>query len=243
MKDRDFDSGEAIDVLNNALAELYTYAGQFEKTLHIYLRLRRGNPFQLIEKYKLFANIRDKVLLLIKFDATQAIDLLISHLDAVPVAAVVEQLRGERPLLHQYLDVLFRRNPQAGTAFHELQVALYAEYDYPRLMGFLRAKLVKPEVALEVCRAKQLYPEMVYILAQTGDRPAALKLLIEKIGSVAAAIEFIQSGYAMETELWEYLISESLKSPERISELLQHVGGVEQVGRKCCLFVCLFCFS
>lgn len=40
-------------------------------------------------------------------------------------------------------------------------MALYAEYDYPKLMGFLRMKLVKPEVALEVCRAKNLYPEMV----------------------------------------------------------------------------------
>jgi hypothetical protein len=71
---------ENTDMLNNALAELYTFSGQFdkvtsfvfykveisfcfccEKALHIYLRLKRGNPFLLIEKYKLFANIRDKV--------------------------------------------------------------------------------------------------------------------------------------------------------------------------------------
>lgn len=69
----------------------------------------------------------------------------------------------------------------------------------------------------------------VYILAQTGDRAAALKLLIEKIGSVAAAIEFIQTHDANDMELWEYLLSESLKSADRVSELLQHVGGVEQV--------------
>lgn len=100
MKERDDEPPES-DVLNSALAELYTYAGQFDKALHIYLRLKRGNPFQLIEKHKLFTNIRDNVLLLIRFDATQAIDLLIQHVNAIPVASVVEQLRKERPLLHQ----------------------------------------------------------------------------------------------------------------------------------------------
>ncbi len=105
---------ENTDVLNNALAELYTFAGQYDKALHIYLRLKRGNPFLLIEKHKLFANIRDKVLLLIEFDPARAIDLLLNHISEISVASVVEQLKNHRHLQHQYLDALWKRNQQAG---------------------------------------------------------------------------------------------------------------------------------
>jgi hypothetical protein len=224
-------TSENTDVLNNVLAELYTFAGQFDKALHIYLRLKRGNPFQLIEKYKLFSNIRDKVMLLIEFDATRAIDLLLNHVEEISVAAVVEQLKTQRRLQHQYLDALWRRSPQAGAEFHQLQIALYADFDYPRLMNFLRTAktFTKPEVALEVCRSRNLFPEMVYLLGSMGARKEAVKLLIEKLQSVAGAVEFIQNEDAKDTELWEYLISECLKSPDRISELLQHVGGAEHV--------------
>jgi hypothetical protein len=50
------------------------------------LRLKKGSPFDLIERYRLFSNIRDKVLLLFQFDATKAIDMLINHIPEVPVA-------------------------------------------------------------------------------------------------------------------------------------------------------------
>jgi hypothetical protein len=220
---------ENTDVLNNALAELYTFAGQFDKSLHIYLRLKRGNPFQLIEKYKLFSNIRDKVELLIGFDAGRAVDLLLNHTAEISVASVVEQLKESRMLQHQYLDALWRRNPNAGVEFHELQISLYADFDYPRLMSFLRTAKTQPEVALEVCRSRNLYPEMVYILGNTGARKEALKMLIEKMQSVAGAIEFIQTHDPKDGELWEFLISECLLFPDRISELLEHVGGAEHV--------------
>ena len=220
---------ENTDVLNNALAELYAFAGQFDKALDIYLRLKRGNPFQLIEKYKLFANIRDKVVLLINFDASRAIDLLLKHTDEISVHSVVEQLKDHRALQHQYLDALWRRNPNAGSEFHQLQISLYADFDYPRLMPFLRTAKTKPEVALEVCRSRNLYPEMVYILGSSGAREDALKILIEKMQSVAGAIEFIQTHDPKDGSLWEYLIRECLLFPDRISELLEHVGGVEYV--------------
>jgi hypothetical protein len=66
-------------------------------------------------------------------------------------------------------------------------------------------------------------------LGSTGARKEALKLLIEKLQSVSGAIDFIQSEDPKDSELWEYLIVECLKFPERISELLEHVGGAEYV--------------
>ena len=52
---------------------------------------------------------------------------------------MVKQLRKNRLFLHIYLDALFDRDRQLGYEFHDLQVELYAEYDYPKLIDFLRA--------------------------------------------------------------------------------------------------------
>lgn len=38
-----------------------------------------------------------------------------------------------------YLDALFDRDPQQVVSFSDLQVKLYAEYEYDRLMAYLRA--------------------------------------------------------------------------------------------------------
>lgn len=52
---------------------------------------------------------------------------------------MVKQLRRTRQFLHIYLDALFDRDHHLGFEFHDLQVELYAEYDYPKLLEFLRA--------------------------------------------------------------------------------------------------------
>jgi hypothetical protein len=51
---------------------------------------------------------------------------------------VVKQLSGEPKLLHAYLHALFLKDAHIGKDFHELQVKLYAEYDYPLLLPFLK---------------------------------------------------------------------------------------------------------
>ncbi len=63
----------------------YTYDKQYDKTLHIYLRLRRGNAFDLIQEHNLFDSIRDKVALLMTYDQEKAVQLLVSNTDRVPV--------------------------------------------------------------------------------------------------------------------------------------------------------------
>lgn len=86
----------------------YTYDQQFDKTLHIYLRLKRPHAFDLIGtypyprtpphahgradelrlpsgKYNLFHAIQDKVLLLIECDQDRAIKLFVDNVDKVPV--------------------------------------------------------------------------------------------------------------------------------------------------------------
>jgi hypothetical protein len=56
------------EILMETLGELYTYDKQFDKALHIYLKLKRGDVFNLIAKYNLFDSIQDKIVLLMEFD-------------------------------------------------------------------------------------------------------------------------------------------------------------------------------
>jgi len=51
---------------------------------------------------------------------------------------VVDQLRKYPKLLHKYLHALFVKDPHVGSAYHELQVELYAEYEPSKLLPFLR---------------------------------------------------------------------------------------------------------
>jgi hypothetical protein len=58
----------------------------------------------------------------------------------------------------------------------------------------------------------QLYPEMVYILGRMGNTKDALDLIIQKIGDVKQAIEFVQE--QRDEELWGDLITQSMRNPK-----------------------------
>jgi Region in Clathrin and VPS len=67
----------------------------------------------------------------------------------------------------QYLDQLFRKDPHLGKDYHDLQVKLYAEYDRPRLIQFLRSSnYLSLQKAMEECQRRSLYPEMVFLLGR-----------------------------------------------------------------------------
>ncbi|PRP83024.1 RING zinc finger-containing protein [Planoprotostelium fungivorum] len=210
-------------VLLDALAKLYTYAKKYDKTLHILLQLKRPNAFETIEQYDLFDSIRDKVHLLMDYDPKRAVQMLVSHTERVPIAEVVDQLRGYPLMLHNYLHALFEKDPHIGQTYHEMQVALYAEYNYEFLMTFLKqSNYWALERAYQVCADKKYYPEMVYILGRMGKVKQALQLLIENIADVKKAIEFIEP--QNDDELWEDLIDYSMKNPRFVSGLLEHIG-------------------
>jgi hypothetical protein len=97
----------------------------------------------------------------------------------------VEQLQSEPRMQHEYLHMLFTKDPHIGQKFHELQVSLYAEYDYKSLLPFLRQSNYYPLAkALQTCEERQLYPEMVFLMGRMGNNKQGLLLLIEKIGDV-----------------------------------------------------------
>lgn len=142
---------------------------------------------------------------------------------SLQISTVVNQLKDYPRFLHTYLHALFKFDPHRGSDFHELQVALYAEYDYKMLLPFLRQSNYYPlEKAYKVCEGRGLVPEMVFILGRMGNNKQALTLIIEKLKDVKQAIEFAKE--QNDEELWEDLIRYSLDKPDFITGLLQNVG-------------------
>ena len=93
------------------------------------------------------------------------------------------------------------------------------------LLPFLKSSsLYSMDKAYKDCesRAHPLYHEMVYISTRLGNTQNALSLIIDKIGDVKQAIEFIEESH--DDALWEQLIDKSLTNKKYVSGLLQDVG-------------------
>ncbi|ORY04934.1 vacuolar protein sorting-associated protein 41 [Basidiobolus meristosporus CBS 931.73] len=235
-------------ILMDALAELYNSNRQLDKALEYYLRLRRPDVFELIKANNLFSSVQDKVVLLMDFDqyllekeeiesagkdneesstkrATRgpAVQLLVEHVHSIPIQRVVQQLTRHPKYLHIYLDAIFDKDAHLAYEFHDLQVELYAEYDYPRLLDFLKASnYYSLEKAYAVCEQRDLVPEMVFILGRIGNNHKALMLIIKRLGDVNRAIEFAKE--QNDEELWEDLLKYSMDKPDFIRGLLENVG-------------------
>ncbi|CAJ0751276.1 6371_t:CDS:10, partial [Entrophospora sp. SA101] len=136
--------------------------------------------------------------LLTKATDGPAVRLLVENTHDVPIRNVVQRLRSHKDFLHIYLDTLFLHNHHAGYEFHNEQVELYAEYDYPRLIDFLRSSnYYSLEEAFKICEQRDLEPEMAIDFAKEQD---------DKI-------------------LWEDLLRYSLDKPRFIIGLLENLGG------------------
>ncbi|XP_015273395.1 PREDICTED: vacuolar protein sorting-associated protein 41 homolog [Gekko japonicus] len=209
--------------LLKTLAELYTYDQRYGKALEIYLTLRHKDVFQLIHKHNLFSSIRDKIVLLMDFDSEKAVDMLLDNEDKISIDKVVEELTNRPELQHVYLHKLFKRDHHKGQNFHEKQISLYAEYDRPNLLPFLRDSTHCPlEKALEICQQRNFVEETVYLLSRMGNSRSALKMIMEELNDVDKAIEFAKE--QDDAELWEDLILYSIDKPPFITGLLNNIG-------------------
>eukprot|EP00731_Ephydatia_muelleri_P008656 Em0004g994a len=109
----------------------------------------------------------------------------------------------------EYLDSLYEKDSKAGVEYHERQVELYAKYDRGKLLRFLRTGTAVPLVKGEM-----------------GNPIGALRLIINTLGDVEKAIQFATE--QKDEELWELLINESVKHPEKTSEFI--TGLLKSVG-------------
>lgn len=229
----------ASGTLREALAELYILQDRKDMALGIFLQLQRPEVFDFIARNGLLPSVRDKVVLMMELDSGKSIDLLVEGRDLITPPMVVSQLkeaegaRGKagdkfRMFLHQYLHQLFERDPDLGAQcdLHGMQVELYAEYDPKLLMNFLATSSSYPlEVAYAVCREKSLYQELVFVLGRMGNASQGVSILVQKLGDIQGAIQFVQS--QRDDELWEQLVEMSLASPRLIGTLLENLGSAQ----------------
>ncbi|KAG2670897.1 hypothetical protein I3760_14G108100 [Carya illinoinensis] len=218
------------DALKEALAQLYVIDGQYEKALLIYADLMKPEVFDYIEKYNLHHSIREKVLQLMMIDCKHAVLLLIQKKDLITPSDVVSQLLNAsnkcdpRYFLHLYLHSLFEVNPNAGKDFHDMQVELYADFDPKMLLPFLRSSQhYTLEKAYEICIGRDLLREQVFILGRMGNSKQALAVIINNLGDIEEAVEFVTM--QNDDDLWEELIKQCLHKPEMVGMLLEHTVG------------------
>lgn len=218
-------------LLMEVLADLYIRNRQPGKSLPYYLRLRKAGVFQLIRENNLFMDVRDQARQLIEFEeqaegeqSGEAVKLLVDHVHSIPVQRIVPQLEAKPRYLHDYLDALFNVDPQLVVEYSDLQVRMYADYAYDKLMAYLRAmsSYYSFEKAYRVCELHDYVPEMVFLLGRVGDNKRALNLIIERLGDVNRAIDFAKE--QNDDDLWEDLLRYSESRPAFIRGLLENVG-------------------
>ncbi|KAJ6344892.1 hypothetical protein OIU78_007725 [Salix suchowensis] len=228
--DSQLNTSSMTDALKEALAELYVINGQYEKAFSLYADLMKPDIFDFIEKHDLHDAIREKVVQLMMLDCKCTVPLLIQNKDLISPPDVVSQLLNasnkcdSKYFLHLYLHALFEVNPHAGKDFHDMQIELYADYDLKMLLSFLRSSQhYTLEKAYDICVKKDLLREQVFILGRMGNTKRALAVIVNKLGDVEEAVEFVTMQH--DDDLWEELIKQCLHKPEMVGVLLEHTVG------------------
>jgi hypothetical protein len=72
-------------VTETCVLRRYFRNGQYDESLHIYLDLGRGDPFSLITEHGLYKQALKDLVLLFDFDSHKAVELLLNHMDDIPV--------------------------------------------------------------------------------------------------------------------------------------------------------------
>ncbi|XP_064554035.1 vacuolar protein sorting-associated protein 41 homolog [Drosophila montana] len=205
--------------LLEALALLYSYQSDYESALRMYLKLQNKDVFELIRRFELYDVISKLIIPLIQLDRERAFKILLDK-DKIKPEVVVHQLEQNQEYLYWYLDELDKIDRQ-GT-FHPKLVALYAKYDRPKLLPFLRrSNDYAIQNALAICKREEFYPEMVYLLGRMGSVVEALNIIIHKIKDIEMAIEFCKDHN--DDDLWNILIDESTKQPEIVTKVLDGI--------------------
>lgn len=209
------------NILLESLAILYSHEQEYDKALTMYLKLQHKDVFQLIKKHNLYNAIRPMIVELIKLDNEKAISMLLER-NKIPPDDVVAELANHEQFLFMYLDSLDKID--SSGKFDWKLVNLYAKYDRESMLSFLKRSRTYPlQEALELCKANDFYPEMVYLLDRMGNSTDALKIIMNKLKKVSMAIEFCREHNDL--ELWEYLVNESVDKPEIITKLLDGIAG------------------
>ncbi|XP_035706233.1 vacuolar protein sorting-associated protein 41 homolog isoform X2 [Folsomia candida] len=210
--------------LLQALADLYSYQKKFGKALAMYLKLQDPQVFSLIQRYGLYEEIESCIEDLMHLNVSEAINLFMKHKERLTPSIVISRLEGNRYYQYLYLDVLYKgEGKDMKPEFNGMMVSLYADYGPSYLLQFLKSSDSYPiQEALDICKQRKLYAEMIFLLGRMGNTKEALRLIIYVLDDIYQAIDFCKEHD--DTELWEDLINFSLDKPSYITILLCNIG-------------------
>ncbi|KAK9493022.1 hypothetical protein V1508DRAFT_120762 [Lipomyces doorenjongii] len=172
-----------------------------------------------------FEELESAPVSVIRQKSAEAVYLVVEgRLELLP-EKVVEQVinSGMEVMAFLYLERLQEIDGFAAQGFADLQVNLYAEYDRPKLLDFLKkSNSYNFEKASEICERREYIPELVFLLGKTGQNKKALMLTINRLQDVDQAITFAKS--QDDKDLWTDLLDYSMDKPKFIRALLEQAG-------------------
>lgn len=133
---------------------------------------------------------------------------------------MVKQLANEAKYQEEYLHELFcsthfrvqQRRVQASP--HSLQLDLLLQFDSSDLLFFLEtSQEYDVPSALSKClhSAKPHTREVIYLYSRLGDTSRALQMIVQELGDVDMALEFVQKW--KDRDLWNDLVRYSIVKP------------------------------
>lgn len=131
----------------------------------------------------------------------------------------MQQLSSEPAFQEAYLRELFNRrtseyNTEEFKALHALQLDLLLRFDSPDLLFFLEtSQEYDVPTALNRClhSAKPRIREAIYLYSRLGDTSRALHMIVQDLGDVDMALEFVQKW--KDRDLWDDLVKYSISKP------------------------------
>nr|CAH8831362.1 unnamed protein product [Trichobilharzia regenti] len=179
-----------VQALYHSLAVAYEQMGSYEQAINILIRLRDTQVFSLLKRNsmklkdrRLIDILKDHLVHFMELDSTQAIYMLLDHIDHVSVDYVVNQLNPDSIQLYQFLDTVYSRYPQIVYPYLTHLISLYIKFCRNKLLPLLRSTDKYPlSEALSLCERAKLVPETVYLLTRVGRRHDALQLIMTRGG-------------------------------------------------------------
>lgn len=231
--------------LRKTLSNLYISAGDPLSAVQHLLILHDSEVLTLVSKCHLLPSLPNEIpdlltvnlkskkdielapLPIIREEMSSAIAMIVSARHEVTPDFVVQQVlkRKMEVVAFLYLEQLNAIDSFASQKFGDLQARLYAEFDRPKLMGFLKkSNNYNLEGAAEVCESRGYIPELVYILGKIGQNKRALKLVLEELNDPDQAIEFAKQ--QNDKELWDEVLKYSVTRPSFMKSLLDRASGI-----------------
>ena len=217
-------------LLKEALAHVLLADGQVSAAVMLLLELGAPAALPLMAHHRLLPSVAaDRQLAALAAQDHEAVaPLLVEERSAVSPATVVQQLRvsavpGAQRLLQRYLAELHQADGPAAAPYGGLAVELTGVWAPHALMGLLASSTSYPlETALQAAAQAGLVREQVFVLGRMGDARRALALILDAMGDVDQALEFVQA--QGDTRLWDELIRRAGAAPQLAGALLERIG-------------------